>query len=204
MSELIVGESLVSEFILAIPGIGVSIVDSSPREPNPDELARATVPSDWLAHTEELFYVFVSGVMVNSCTTTAFVKRYLTVSEVDVYNQRREAGSGQLVLSRAGGKDETGAGVPVVQCSRVTRLPQLGEGRGFASDRYIALAVQTLELQLDDEVRASHLPTFFLAPSRTLTRTLSFSLIDAHTFLLTHSHVSSAFTYFFHRLVRFR
>jgi len=159
MSELIVGESLVSEFILAIPGIGVSIVDSSPREPNPDELARATVPSDWLAHTEELFYVFVSGVMVNRCTTTAFVKRYLPVSEVDVYNQRREAGSGQLVLSRAGGKDETGAGVPVVQCSRVTRLPQLGEGRGFASDRYIALAVQTLELQLDDEVRASHLPT---------------------------------------------
>lgn len=68
-----------------------------------------------------------------------------------MYNQRREAGSGQLILSRAGGHDE-GGGVPLVQLSRVTRLPQLGEGRGFASDRYIAIAVQTLGLQLDDEV----------------------------------------------------
>lgn len=136
MPELIVGESLVSEFILAIPGIGVSVVDSSPHDPTPDDqLARATARVDDLAHTEELFYVFVSGVMINSCTTTAFVKRYLTVSEVDVYNQRRDAGSGLLFLTRAGGKDETGAGVPVIQLSRVTRLPQLGEGRGFASDR---------------------------------------------------------------------
>lgn len=56
-----------------------------------------------------------------------------------------------MVLSRAGGHDE-GSGAPIVQLSRVTRLPQLGEGRGFASDRYIAIAVQTLALELDDEV----------------------------------------------------
>lgn len=77
MPDHIVGESLVSEFVFAIPGIGVSIVDSSPRQTHGKEPLL-----DRLSHTEELFYTFVSGVMFNYCTTTAFVKRYLTISEV--------------------------------------------------------------------------------------------------------------------------
>ena len=57
-----------------------------------------TVVTDDLSKTRELFYFALSGISINYCETSAFIKRYASVADAEIYHQREGGLLGDLYI----------------------------------------------------------------------------------------------------------
>ena len=146
LADNVPSEHLYSELSVALPRIGISIVDSTPAA----GIATAGLQADRLSATQELFYVCITGILFNFCATSEYVKRHLTVADIMINHQEDNA-QHQVFMSQSIGKDDTEP-QPLVQLARVTKLAQLGRGRGFPSETHIAVGLQTVGLNVDAHI----------------------------------------------------
>lgn len=114
-----------------LAGLGLSIVNEATGRNVPDELV----------------YCSVLGIGLSITRTTAEIRRFATVTSIQVDHQMRDAVF-DVVLRRRPSKDALPA--PALQLSHVSRLPQLGVGPGYCVDQELIAVISPLELKIDD------------------------------------------------------
>lgn len=142
LTETIPSEHLSSELSIILPRIGLSIVDSSPS----CWPTTSSYESDRLSSTRELFYICITGILINLCTTSEYVKRHLTIADI-VVNHQINGAQHHVILGQP--TEDDADSQPLIQLARITRLPQLGYGRGFSSESLIAVGIQTVVVNVD-------------------------------------------------------
>lgn len=119
------------QMALDLAGVSLSVVDSTSGREVPDELV----------------YCSVIGICCSISRTTAEIRRFATVTSVQVDHQTRDAVF-DVVLRRKASKDSAPA--PALQLLHVSRLPQLGVGPGYSVDQELLAVISPFELKIDD------------------------------------------------------
>ena len=133
-------EQLVIEWTLVLPGVGLSVIESA--------AAIAHAGAGTTVAPQELLYLTATGVLINYARTTQYIKRYITVTAIQLDHQVPEYDFDVVV--RHWIKDDKDEPVPFLQAARVTRRAQYGEGRAFDTEQYVVAALQPLLIRVDD------------------------------------------------------